>query len=255
MLWESSDYFEGEKYGFLKPIKFLSKPFLSFPLSRLREWDYISAQRVDHFIANSRTPVERIKKYYGRSSEIIYPFVEYEKFAGTDPVQGDYFVVLTRLVSWKRADIAIEACNKLGLKLKIIGEGPDMERLKSISGSTVEFLDYVSDRKKVNVLSNARALINTQKEDFGIVPLEAMASGKPVIAFGEGGVLETVIPGVTGEFFYEQTPESLIALLRIFHPEKYDPYKCRKRAQKFDKGVFCRDMKAFVQETSRTPRV
>ena len=248
MFWESQNYFEEEEYGFLKPIKMLAKPFLSLPLSNLRKWDYISAQRPDYFIANSKTPKARIKKYYGRDSKIIYPCVEYEQFANNVPTIGDYYVVVTRLAAWKRVDIAIKACNKLGINLKIIGEGPPMDKLKSIAGSTIEFLGYASDKRKSEILSGAKALINTQKEDFGIVPLEAMAAGKPVIAFGEGGVLETVVKGVTGEFFYEQTPEALIALLKSFHPEKYDPYKCRIRAKKFDKPVFIKAMKDFVNE-------
>lgn len=248
MLWESDDYFEGEEYGVLKSIKKLARPFLSFPLSHLRKWDYVASQRVDFFIANSTTPAKRIKKYYGRGSKIIYPFVEYDKFGDSESSVGSYYVVLTRLAAWKKVDIAIRACNKLGYELKIVGEGPDMERLKAKAGPTVEFLGYVSETRKKDILSGAKALINTQKEDFGIVPLEAMACGRPVIAFGEGGVLETVLPGITGEFFYEQTAESLETLLKTFKSEKYNHQKCKMRAQKFNKKVFLKALKTYVNE-------
>ncbi|OGC47163.1 hypothetical protein A2886_00770 [candidate division WWE3 bacterium RIFCSPHIGHO2_01_FULL_42_13] len=248
MFWEPSRYFEDETYGLLKPFKFLARPFLSLPLSYLREWDYIAAQRPDYFIANSTSARERIKKYYGREAEVIYPFVDYEKFSRHEFVLGDYYIVLTRLAYWKKVDLAIEACNKLKLNLKIISEGPALAYLKKIAGPTIEFLGYVDDEKRNIILSGVRALINTQEEDFGIVPLEAMASGKPVIAFGKGGAVETVIPGKTGEFFYEQSSDALISLLTAFHPEKYDPEMCREQAKRFEKSVFTAKIKETVSE-------
>ena len=251
MFWESSKYFEDETYGILRPIKILAKPFLSLPLSYLREWDYVAAQRVDYFIANSSRSREKIKRYYGREADVAHPFVDYEKLSRRESMLGDYYVVLTRLAYWKKVDIAIEACNKLKLNLKVVSEGPALAYLKKIAGPTVEFLGYVNDEKRGIILSGARALINTQEEDFGIVPLEAMASGKPVVAFGKGGVLETVVPGRTGEFFHEQTAESLTALLESFHPEKYDPKECREQAKQFEKGVFMSQMKKLVLELYR----
>ena len=251
MFWESSKYFEDETYGILRPIKILAKPFLSLPLSYLREWDYVAAQRVGYFIANSSRSREKIKRYYGREADVAHPFVDYEKLSRRESMLGDYYVVLTRLAYWKKVDIAIEACNKLKLNLKVVSEGPALTYLKKIAGPTVEFLGYVNDEKRGIILSGARALINTQEEDFGIVPLEAMASGKPVVAFGKGGVLETVVPGRTGEFFHEQTAESLTALLESFHPEKYDPKECREQAKQFEKGVFMSQMKKLVLELYR----
>ena len=249
MFWESQDYFESESFGALNGIKALAKPFLALPLSWLRNWDYTAAQRVDYFIANSRTPQARIKKYYGRDSEIIYPFVETEKFSHSQKVVGDHFLVLTRLASWKKVEIAIKACTKLGLKLKIVGAGPDEARLKKIAGGNpnIEFLGHIIEEQKRELLFSARALINTQYEDFGIVPLEAMASGTPVIAFEKGGAVETVIEGKTGEFFPEQTPESLAGALENFDPSKYHPDTCKTQARKFDYKHFEAQIKAFVK--------
>lgn len=246
MLWEPSSYFKGENYGLLSPIKFMAPLFLKLPLSILRAWDYAASRKVDYFVANSRTPQERIKKYYRRDSVIIYPFVDYEEFSGLEPKEGDYFLVLTRLAPWKKVEIAVRACSEQGLMLKIVGTGPDESRLKSLAGKSVEFLGYVSEKNKKELLSGCTAVINTQKEDFGIVPLEAMASGKPVIAYKGGGVLETVVPGKTGEFFTEQTADSLTKALKNFDKNKYSPDDCRIRAAEFDKSVFINKIRALV---------
>ena len=250
MFWEPDNYFEEEAYGILKPIRALAKPFLSVPLSHIRHWDYISSQRVDKFIANATTPRKRIASYYRRDAKIIYPFVEYEKFSKGVPKKGNYFLALGRLPSWKRVDLAVQACTKLGLPLKVAGDGPDIDRLRKMAGETIEFLGHVTEEEKPGLLLGCIALIHTQREDFGIVPLEAMASGKPVIAYGAGGALETVKSGETGEFFYEQTSESLEELLKIFDQDTYDPYKCRKQARKFEKSRFLAFVKAFVCENA-----
>lgn len=245
MFWEAKDYFEGETYGFLKAIKFLAQPFLKIPLSHLRLWDFTAAQRIDHVIANSETARKKIKKYHGRDSEIIYPFVNCQDFSRVTPSEGNYFLVITRLVSWKRVDIAVKACSHLGVKLKVAGKGPEKEKLERLAGPTVEILGYVEEKK--DLLANCRAVIVTQREDFGIVPLEAMASGRPVIAYGAGGVLETVVPKETGEFFNDQTWESLEGVLKGFDPKKYSKKLCRLRAEKFDKAVFKKQLKDFVK--------
>ena len=248
MFWEPNNYFEKESYGFLKPIKALAKPFLSLPLSHIRQWDFIAAQRVDHFIANSKLPKERIKKYYGRDSKIIYPFVDYERFVSLKSKDENYFVVLTRLASWKKVEIAIEVCNNLGKQLYVLGGGPDLGRLKKLAAPTVKVLGHVSDKSREKILAGCTAVIVTQKEDFGIVPLEAMATGKPVIAYGAGGVLETVIEGETGLFFKEQTAEALEVVMKGFKTSAFNSEKCKKQAKLFEKSVFLNELKAFVSD-------
>lgn len=238
MFWEPFSYFENEN---LKSVGKLLKSILSVSLTHTRQADYAAAQRVDKFIANSQTSKKRIEKYYRKATgqiDVIHPFVDFRKYVDVVPKLDDYFLVISRLVGWKKIDVAIKACNELCIPLKIIGEGPDLHRLKELAGPTVELLGYVSEEVKTHLLANCIALINTQKEDFGIVPLEAMACGKPVIAYGAGGALETVVSGETGEFFKEQTLESLGELLLRFDPAKYDVAECRKRAKLFDKSVF-----------------
>lgn len=238
MFWESHDYFEKETYGILKPLRALAMPFLKIPLLYLRLADYSASKKVDKLIANSKSTQAKIKKYYGRESEIIFPFIDFKKFENVRPENGDYFLIVTRLASWKKVDIAIEACNQLNSKLKIIGDGPDLERLKSLAGPTIEFLGYVDNEEKIEVMRKCRALIVTQKEDFGIVPLEIMACGKPVIAFGKGGAKETVVESKTGEFFDEQTATSLAEVLKSFDLQKYNSEDCKSRAKEFDKKIF-----------------
>ncbi|EKD99521.1 MAG: group 1 glycosyl transferase, partial [uncultured bacterium] len=250
MFWEPVDYFENESFGFFKPIKALSKLVLSLPLSVIRASDYAAAHRVSLFIANSKTPRERIRKYYGQNAAIVYPFCEVKKreieVSAKTATPEKYFLILTRLLSWKRVDIAIDACTKLGVNLKIIGVGPALGELQKKASSNIEFLGYAED-KKDELLAGCTALINTQKEDFGIVPLEAMSFGKPVIAYGEGGVLETVVPGLTGEFFYEQTAESLQNVLQTFDASRYKSEDCIKQAEKFNRERFVTQMQGFAQ--------
>ncbi len=246
MFWEPFDYFENENFGALRPFKPLSGKFLRSSLSYLRMIDFEASKKVDFFIANSKVSQARIKKYYGRDSQIIHPFIDYGKFEKVKPEEGKYFLVLTRLVSWKRVDVAIKACKDLGFKLKIIGVGPDLGRLKSISDSSVDFLGYVSEDRKIEEIRKCKALIITQKEDFGIVPLEAMACGKPVVALGKGGVLETVVPGKTGEFFEEQNFLSLENVLKNFDPFGYSAKDCKEQARKFDRKIFDMEIKKAI---------
>jgi glycosyltransferase involved in cell wall biosynthesis len=245
MFWEPDKYFEKETYGMLKPLKFLARPLLSYFLNYSRMLDYVAAQRVDQFIANSKTPQARITKYYGLDSQVLYPFVDVDRFT-LGGSTGDYALILTRLAAWKRVDIAIEACEKIGLPLKIIGAGPDLSRLRGLAGKNTKVLGYVGDEEATRLLQGCRFFINTQLEDFGITPLEAMACGKPVIAYGAGGVLETVVPSVTGEFFYKQTGDALVGVLKEFDLGKYSAEECRLQAQKFRKEVFEKGIKALV---------
>jgi glycosyltransferase involved in cell wall biosynthesis len=251
MFWESLDYFENENYGILKPIKKLAIPFLSLPLTYLRIADFNASKKVDKFIANSKTTQKKIWKYYGRESEIINPFVDIDNFKNVVSEDGDYFLILTRLASWKKIDIAIEACENLNIKLKILGYGPDMNRLKSLSTSNnTEILGYRDDNEKIDILRKCKAVIVTQKEDFGIVPLEAMACGKTVIAFKSGGVLETIVNGVTGKFFEEQTSDSLSKVLKEFNPKEFKSEDCINRARDFRKEAFLDRIKNIVLNNS-----
>lgn len=257
MFWETGEYY---RPGLLKTVL---APFLSY----LRLWDKVAATRPDFIVANSKTPQARIKKYYGRESVVIYPFVDLERFApmSTRLRQGfggqadlhptgraisadGYYLVVSRLTSWKRIDVAIGAFNKLGLPLIIIGEGPDRNRLEKLAGPTVKLLDRLPDRDVVGYYRNCQAFVFPQREDFGITPLEAMAVGKPVIALRAGGALETVVEGKTGEFFYPQTIEALEKVLVSFNPYSYHYGECRKRAEVFSKEVFKRKLRAFVEE-------
>lgn len=220
-----------------------------------RIWDLMAADRVDHFIANSHYVARRIKKYYGRDSVVVYPPVNVEKFKpGKKENIKDYFLFVSRLVGYKRCDLVIDAFNKLGLSLKVIGKGPEKNALKKKANSNIEFLGYLSDEEIKKYYQEARAFIFAAEEDFGIVPLEAMSCGRPVIAYGMGGATETVKSGVTGEFFDEQTPEALMSAVKSFDPDKYDPIAIRKHAEQFSTEVFKKEFKSAVEKILQQPQ-
>ena len=238
MFWEPESYFSDNPN--------LGK-ILTPALSYLRLWDHAAAQRVDQFVANSRNIANKIKRYYGRDAEVVYPFVDLERFAPIpgsreQGVENSYFLVATRLAPWKRVDIAVVAAKQAGVKLKIVGIGPDEKRLRKMAGSGVEILGGVPDDQIIELFQNCSALIMTQEEDFGITSLEAQACGKPVIAYGRGGALETVIAGRTGEFFEEQSAESLAEALKKFDRNKYRTEDCRKNAERFSKERFQKEI-------------
>lgn len=226
------------------------KKILPLILNRLRTWDYLAAQRVDKFIANSEFVAKRIKKYYQRSSTVIYPPVDTKQFY-ISPVLGNYYILLSRLRPYKRVDIAIKAFNQLHLPLKIIGSGEELNRLKKIAKSNIEFLGEVSDIKRNQLLSKAKAFIHPQEEDFGIALVEAMASGRPVIAYKSGGALETVVEGLSGRFFEEQSWEALADAVIKFQAElaSYDPYKIKEYAEKFSTERFNCEIKDFMAKS------
>lgn len=214
---------------------------------KLRLWDKSSVDRVDHFIANSRTVRGRIQKYYRRESEVIYPPVDTDLFYVSDDI-GDYFVSGGRVVPYKRFDILIQAFNRLGWRLKIFGDGPEIERLQKHAKRNIQFLGRIGEKEKADVLSRAKAFIHPQVEDLGITAVESMASGRPVIAFGEGGVTETVIPGDTGVFFYDQTWEALANTLINFDPHAWDSGNIREWAKRFDAHEFKKRIKRTVED-------
>ncbi len=223
--------------------------FYSYLIKYLREWDKISSDRPDKYIANSVNVQRRIKKYYGLSSELIYPPVNVDRFEVKEK-HLDYFLVVSNLTPYKKIDLAVKLFSKIGKKLLVIGNGPQKNYLKSISAPNVEFLGFQSDASVKEYIENSRAFIFPGEEDFGITPLEAMSAGKPVLAFSKGGTLETVVSGKTGEFFYEQTLESMEdGLARLLYNERfYNPKEIRKHAEKFSEKVFIENIKKSISE-------
>jgi glycosyltransferase involved in cell wall biosynthesis len=226
----------------------LKKKIISLGLKRLKIWDLKTNETVDFFIAISDNVKDRIKRFYNRDAEVIYPPVEIERFNISGKDEGFYLIV-SALVPYKRIDIAIKAFNILGEKLIIIGSGNSESELRKIAKENIEFLGWIDDIKLVDYYKNCRALIFPGEEDFGITPVEAQACGKPVIAFGKGGLLETVTPE-TGVFFYKQTPEALIDAVKYFETVKdnFNKDTLRKNALRFDKKIFKDKIKNFVNE-------
>lgn len=227
------------------------KPISQFILTYLRAWDYQAAQRVDYFIACSENVKQRIKKYYSRESEVVYPPVEIENFNISDGPK-EYFLMVGRLVPYKRFDIAIEAFSRLpNEKLLISGDGPELKKLKAksrkLKANNIRFLGRVSEGELSKYYVNCKALIFPQEEDFGITPLEAMSSGRPVIAYRAGGVLESVKEGETGLFFNEQTADSLVEAVKNFDYKNFNSEKIRENVKKFNKEIFKGKIQRFTK--------
>lgn len=231
--------FSGEKVSnLLMPI-----------LSLLRVVDRISAQRVDLFLAGSENAKLRIKKVYQKDAEILIPFIDLEKFQATQSFDGGYFLIIARLNDYKRVDLAVEAFNKLGLPLKVVGNGPELEKLQGMAKENVEFMGGVSGQLLLNLIAGCKALIVTAEEDFGLTPLEAQALGKGVVAYGKGGALETVVEGKTGIFFNQQTAESLANAIERFLKTKFDPQDAITQAGKFSRERFQKRLLELVNQT------
>lgn len=217
-------------------------------LKEIRMWDFEVSDRPDLYIANSKHVQKRIFKYYRQKSEVIYPPVRVKDFRATKEHE-DYFLIISALTPFKRIDLAIEAFNQLGRRLVIIGDGAQRKILESMAKKNIEFLGRKDDEVVKEYLQNCRALIFPGEEDFGITPVEAMACGKPVLAYGVGGVLESVQEGVTGEFFTQATTPSLVqGLTRLLMNEKsYSHRKIRQQAELFDEEIFEKKMKKMVK--------
>lgn len=218
----------------------------------LRLWDFAAARRPDIFVANSKNIRKRIKKFYRRDAAVIYPPVNVNKFKIVDRNEvGDYFLFVSRLIPYKKADLAVSTFNQLELSLKIAGDGPERKKLERMAGKNVEILGYVDDKKLVDLLAHCRAFIFPAEEDFGIAPVEAMASGRPVIALGRGGALETVVDGETGIFFKEQTIDSLAGAIKRFakFEPTFEPQAARKQAEKFSVERYKREWGEFVEKS------
>jgi glycosyltransferase involved in cell wall biosynthesis len=215
-------------------------------ISRRRLWDFAAAQRPDRLVADCRNVANRIEKYYRRQADaVIYPPIDLSNFSpSSDPPEG--FIVVSRFTPYKRIDLAIEACERLGVPLTVVGSGPEEERLRRLAGPHTTFAGTLDDAELARRVARSRALIFPADEDFGMVPLEAMACGRPVVAFGKGGALETVIDGTTGVLFPEQTVDSVVeAILRLDGLE-FDPAVLRAHAEQFETARFIEAVRAFV---------
>jgi glycosyltransferase involved in cell wall biosynthesis len=214
----------------------LSRAALSVIFRRWREWDWIAAQRVDRYVANSETTRARIARYFGREATVLHPPVQTERFHPATP-EEDY-VVLAELMAHKRIDIAVRAFSRLGLPLTVIGDGPDARRLRRMAGPTVRFTGRVGDDEVAWRLARAKALVVTATEEFGIAAVEAQAAGRPVIALRDGGVRETVLEGVTGTFFDRSDPDALAEAVLAFDADAIDPHACVRNAERFGVARF-----------------
>lgn len=212
----------------------------------LRLWDAHSAQRADYFIANSKAVQMRIRKYYRRESTVIYPPVDTEQFYISNTVD-DYYLFLSRLVPYKNADLAVRAFNQSGLKLIVAGDGPELKSLKNIALSNIQFVGLVSEKRKAELLANCKAFIFPALEDFGIVSVEAQASGRPVIAYRGGGSLDTVIENKTGVFFDSFTPQSIIQAVAKLDQIRFYPEAIREHALQFDRLNFISKLTEYLE--------
>ena len=244
-VWDTESYLAREA---LHP---LYKMILPKALSYLKQWDLKTAARVDHFIGISKHICRRIERCYQRRADLIYPPVDLSRFS-ISKKQDDYFLVVSRLNTYKRIDLVVEVFNQIHLPLLIIGTGPHETSLKRQAKKNITFLGQVSQEALAKYLNRCRAFIFPGEEDFGIAPVEAMASGRPVIAYGRGGALETVVEGTTGHFFQNQTVEGLIEAIHRFETmeSEFDPLKIRDVAQKFDKEIFKQKIKAYILAVS-----
>lgn len=238
-VWRYNDYVERENFGKL------TRSALPLCMWGLRRWDLRAAKRPTYYIAKSNLVAERIKKVYGREAVVIPPPIDVDRFEPSTH-GDDYYLILSRLLSYKRLDLAIEACNRLRRRLVIIGDGPDRKRLASIAGRTIEFLGRQSDRVVNQYASRCRALLFPGEEDFGMVPLEVNAAGRPVIAYRAGGALETVVEGVTGLFFDRQEAASLANAIEEFESRSWLQPLLRQHAEKFNRNVFSYRLLQFL---------
>ncbi len=243
-LWSGyDDYLKNPQFGPLNPLVKIIAPSL---LKKLKNWDKIASQRPDYYLSISKNVQQRIKTYYQRPSEVIYPPVDLGKFSKPikkpkkHPPQKPFYLLVSRLIPYKRVDLAIKAFNKLKLPLKIVGTGALEKDLRKISGKNVKFLGQLTDGELIYYYQKCLAIIFPQEEDLGLVPIEAQAAGKPVIAYHAGGAQETIIKGKTGEFFYSQTPQALITAVEKFEEKSnngvyYREADCRKNVERFSK--------------------
>jgi glycosyltransferase involved in cell wall biosynthesis len=245
-VWDFDSYVSRESVP--AAAQLLLRPFVNW----LRLWDYRAAQRVGRFVAISRAVQGRIRRYYGRESVVIHPPVDTGRFQPS-PTRDGYFLIVSRLLPYRRIDLAVQAFSQLGIPLFIAGEGRARKALEAAAGPSVAFLGRVPDSDLPDLFARCQAYVVPGEEDFGIAPVEAQAAGRPVVAYGAGGALDTVIEGRTGTFFHEQTAEGLAEAVRGFDPAQYDPQDCRENAERFNAHVFRKSLSQFL-ETSLQQR-
>lgn len=243
-LWTFDDYVR------LEGIGRATRTALRLAVPLLKRWDYRVARRVGTFVAISRVVQERIAACYGRESALIYPAIDVDSFPPSDEVD-DYYLTVSRLIPYKRVDLAIEACNRLKLPLKVVGGGRSRAALERLAGPTIEFVGKTDEANLRRLYARCRALIFPGEEDLGLTPIEAQAAGRPVVALGKGGTRETIRAGETGEFFAEQTVDSLVDTLARFDHRAYDPRRIRQHARDtFDLAVFRERFVRFLEGQS-----
>jgi glycosyltransferase involved in cell wall biosynthesis len=245
------DYFKNENLGWI--VRLLTPVFANY----LRMWDVSSSNRVDKFIANSRHVAKRIEKFYGRKSMVIHPPVNTDRFP-VSRISGDFFLVVSALVPYKKIDLAVRTFNILGWPLIIIGSGPERKKLEKFARPNITFLDWQPHEELHRYYSTCKALIFPGEEDFGIVPVEAMSCGKPVVAYGRGGILETIIDSKendpeksTGVLFKDQNEEGLIGAMEQFQQLNWNPDFISRHARKFDRKEFKKKLSEFIEESVR----
>jgi glycosyltransferase involved in cell wall biosynthesis len=245
--WDFASYAAREELP--PPLRRLLLPFIAW----LRHWDRTTAQRIHTIVANSRTVADRIRRYWGRHALVVHPPVAIDRAQPAPPSEiGDYFLVVSRLVHYKRLDLVIEACNQLQLPLKIVGDGRARSSLERIAGPTVQFLGSVPDEEKVWLYARCRAAIFPAEDDFGIAQVEVQAAGRPAIALARGGACETVVDSVTGVLFPDQTVDALVAALRRFEQLRFDPATIRHHAERFRPERFEAEFTDVVQSALAT---
>ena len=243
-MWDMfGQYFSSSRFY----VKFAAKLIRPY----LQKWDVESSKSVDYFIAISEYIRERIKRHYDRDADVIYPPVDTDFYTPADTSQSQipgYYLIVSALVPYKRLDLAIGAFNKLGLKLKIIGSGPDEKRLKKMAGQNIEFLGWCDNETLRRHYRACKALLFPGEEDFGIVPVEAQACGKPILAYKKGGVLETVKEGTIGMFFERQDVDSIIATVKRFENAKFEASVIRNNSEKFSRRKFVETIKNYIDD-------
>ena len=245
-LWDMRRYLAAER-----DFPATLDPLVRLGLEGLRRLDRFMADRTDHFIAISQTVADRIRRFYGRTSTVIHPPVRVTDFAPAPPGEvGDHLLLVSRLAPYKRIDLAIRACNRLRLPLRIVGSGRAEADLRAIAGPTIQFAGRIGEERLRRELATCRAVLFPGEEDFGLVPIEAQASGRPVLAFAGGGALETIRAGETGEFFDQPTTGALIGALEKFDAASYDPALLVENAQGYSHQRFARQFTQFIDNVA-----